>query len=87
MDYRIMEYTAYDEQEVLPLYKSVGWTNYTNNTEMLKEAYRHSLKAYAAYSNERLVGLIRVVGDGFPWFSFRICSYIPSIKGKGSERR
>ena len=65
MDYRITEYTAYNEQEVLPLYKSVEWTNYTNDPGMLKEAYRHSLKAYAAYSDERLVGLIRVVGDGF----------------------
>jgi ribosomal protein S18 acetylase RimI-like enzyme len=32
---------------------------------MLSEAYSHSLKIYAAYVDEKLVGVIRVVGDGF----------------------
>ena len=31
---------------------------------MLKEAYAHSLKIYAAYVNNKLAGIIRVVGDG-----------------------
>lgn len=65
MNYVIKEYSQYNEREVLPLYESVGWTNYTTNPNMLKEAYQHSLKIYGAYSNEQLLGLIRVVGDGF----------------------
>ena len=65
MSISIREYIRYDEGEILPLYESVGWTNYTKAPEMLKNAYCHSLKIYAAYWNEKLVGIIRAVGDGF----------------------
>ena len=65
MTYVIKEYTEYREQYILPLYKSVGWVNYTKNPEMLQNAYAHSLKIYAAYVEEELVGIIRAVGDGF----------------------
>ena len=65
MEYNITEYVDYNEQEILPLYESVGWVNYTKRPQMLKEAYLHSLKIYAAYVENKLVGIIRVVGDGF----------------------
>lgn len=64
MEFSIKEYEAYNEQDILPLYESVGWTNYTQKPQMLKEAYLHSLKSYAAYVDNKLVGIIRVVGDG-----------------------
>lgn len=64
MEYCISEYVDYNEQEILPLYESVGWQNYTQRPQMLKEAYAHSLKIYAAYVNNKLAGIIRVVGDG-----------------------
>jgi len=64
MEFSIKEYEAYNEQEILPLYESVGWANYTQKPHMLKEAYLNSLKSYAAYVNNKLVGIIRVVGDG-----------------------
>ena len=64
MEYSIAEYTDYNEQEILPLYDSVGWTNYTQKPQLLKDAYLHSLKIYAAYVGQKLVGIIRVVGDG-----------------------
>lgn len=64
MGYCISEYVDYNEQEILPLYESVGWQNYTQSPQMLKEAYAHSLKIYAAYVNNKLAGIIRVVGDG-----------------------
>ena len=35
------------------------------NTNMLKNAYANSLKILAAYENEKLLGIIRVVGDGY----------------------
>ena len=64
MDYNVKEYMDYNEQEILSLYESVGWDNYTKNPQMLKEAYLHSLRIYAAYVDNKLVGIIRVVGDG-----------------------
>ena len=65
MDLRITEYTGWDEQEILSLYESVGWTNYTQNPRMLESAYHNSLKIYAAYADKALAGIIRLVGDGF----------------------
>ena len=64
MEFSIKEYEVYNEQEILPLYESVGWANYTAKPQMLKESYLHSLKSYAAYIDNKLAGIIRVVGDG-----------------------
>ena len=65
MEFSIKEYESYHETEILGIYQSVGWTNYTNHPEMLKNAYAHSLKILGAYENEKLIGIIRVVGDGY----------------------
>lgn len=65
MEFSINEYQKYNESEILNLYQSVGWINYTNNPNMLKNAYANSLKILGAYENEKLIGIIRVVGDGY----------------------
>lgn len=65
MEVILKEYTVYKEAEILGLYKSVGWTNYTDNPEMLRNAYLNSLKIYGAYVDDKLIGIIRVVGDGY----------------------
>lgn len=64
MDFSIKEYREYRESEILNLYRSVGWTNYTDNPDMLKNAYANSLKILGAYADGQLLGIIRVVGDG-----------------------
>ena len=46
MKFSIREYDTYNEDEILDLYKSVSWTNYTDRPEMLKNAYEHSLKIF-----------------------------------------
>ena len=50
--------------DLLALYSSVGWTNYTNNPTMLEEAVKASLWQLAVYDKEELVAYIRLVGDG-----------------------
>ena len=65
MEVILKEYTGYNEEEILGLYASLGWTNYTDKPEMLKNAYLNSLKIYGAYVDGKLVGIIRAVGDGF----------------------
>ena len=64
MDYTVKEYRKYNEEEILNLYRSVGWVNYVNEPEMLRNAYANSLKIFGAYEGEKLLGIIRVVGDG-----------------------
>lgn len=52
-------------EEVMPLYEAVGWTNYTQKPEMLEEAYKNSLHILGAFNNdEKLIGVLRGVGDG-----------------------
>ena len=52
-------------EDVLHLYQAVGWTNYTNQPQMLEQALSHSLAMYLAFDGEKIVGLIRLIGDGF----------------------
>lgn len=64
MNIVICEYETYSENEILPLYESVGWTAYTRTPELLRRAFEKSLLALGAYDGEKLVGILRAVGDG-----------------------
>ncbi len=61
---RFAEYKTYNEAEIMALYSSVGWSNYTNNPAMLRKAYKNSFYVLAAYADGKLVGILRAVGDG-----------------------
>ena len=60
----ICEYMQYIEQEILPLYASVGWTAYTDHPEQLRKGFENSMLTLAAYEDDQLLGVIRTVGDG-----------------------
>ena len=60
----IKEYGTYDESEILPLYASVGWTAYTDSSEVLRAGFEHSMLTLAAYEGGQLIGIVRAVGDG-----------------------
>lgn len=53
-----------DLKDLLSLYRSVGWISYTDKPDMLSKAYENSLSVITAWSGEKLIGVIRVVGDG-----------------------
>ncbi len=53
MPFTIKEYSIYNESEILNLYSSVNWSNYTQNPSMLKNAYKHSLKILGAYDVDK----------------------------------
>ncbi|UDM81088.1 GNAT family N-acetyltransferase [Vagococcus fluvialis] len=54
-----------DKSDLEKLYSSVGWAAYTKNLEVLEQAINHSLQVISAWNEDELVGLIRVIGDGF----------------------
>lgn len=60
----IKEYKAYNEEEIMSLYKSVGWTAYTEQPDVLRQGFENSMLILAAYDAEKLLGIIRAVGDG-----------------------
>ena len=56
--------SSFKEDDILNLYDSLGWTEYTKNMEKLIKALNNSLYILTAWDKNKLVGLIRVVGDG-----------------------
>ncbi len=50
--------------QVLALYDDCGWALYTNDPDRLMSALRGSLHVISAWQDDRLVGLVRAVGDG-----------------------
>lgn len=63
-DIIIKDYSEIDLEELLQLYENAGWSNYVNNPQMLQKAYENSLKTLSAWKEDKLIGIIRVVGDG-----------------------
>ena len=57
-------YENYNEEEILALYNAVGWKAYTSDPASLAAGYAHSLLTLEARDGEKLVGVIRTVGDG-----------------------
>ena len=83
MEFSIQEYTEYNKDEILNLYESVGWTNYTSNPDMLENAYKNSLKILGAYEDEKLLGIIRVVGDGHSIIFIQDILILPEYQHQG----
>ena len=70
-------------EDVLHLYQAVGWSNYTHHPEMLEQALSHSLAIYVALDGDAVVGLIRLVGDGFSSVLVQDLIVLPSYQRQG----
>lgn len=79
----IREYSYYNENEIIRLYSSVGWTVYTDNPQVLRQGFQNSLLVLAAYENDDLLGIIRVVGDGFTIIFVQDILVFPEKQRKG----
>ena len=75
--------TSISIDDVLHLYQAVGWTNYTNQPQMLEQALSHSLATYLARDGEEIVGLVRLVGDGFSSVFVQDLIVLPSYQRQG----
>jgi ribosomal protein S18 acetylase RimI-like enzyme len=51
-------------EQLIALYSDANWTAYTKDPNKLIKAVSNSLCVISAWDSKRLVGLIRVVGDG-----------------------
>ena len=59
----IYESKKLNGEDILSLYKSLDWTNYTKDPLRLEKAIMQSLYVVTAFDDQHLIGLIRVVGD------------------------
>lgn len=71
-------------EEIFPLYEVVGWTNYTTNPTMLKNALEHSLFLISARDeNGKLIGFLRAVGDGYSILYIQDIIVLPEYQRQG----
>ena len=80
---KITKESSVSIDDVLHLYQAVGWTNYTNQPQMLEQALSHSLATYLARDGEEIVGLVRLVGDGFSSVFVQDLIVLPSYQRQG----
>jgi len=71
-----------EKEDLEKLYSSVGWIAYTNNLDELDKAINNSLNVITAWDNEKLVGLIRVVGDNHTIIYIQDILVNPSYQNK-----
>ena len=79
----IREYGNFQLEEITNLYQSVGWTKYLERISVLEDAYANSLCVIGAYDNEKLVGIIRAVGDGLTIVFIQDIIIQPEYQRKG----
>jgi len=80
---KITKETSVSIDDVLHLYQAVGWTNYTNQPQMLFQALSHSLATYLARDGEEIVGLVRLIGDGFSSVFVQDLIVLPTYQRQG----
>ncbi len=83
MDIKIKQLLDVDITKIIPLYSDAGWTNYTQKPEMLAKSFENSLAIFGAFDNEVLVGIIRVVGDGYSIIYIQDIIVLKSYQRKG----
>ena len=79
----IREYENFQLGEITNLYQSVGWTNYLERINILEEAYANSLCVLGAYDDDKLLGIIRAVGDGQTIVFVQDIVVLPEYQRKG----
>lgn len=80
---QIKEYKDFNIDEIKNLYDAVGWKVYTDNMDNLMRGFKNSLKVLAAFDGNKLIGIIRAVGDGFTIVFIQDVLVIPSEQRKG----
>ena len=73
----------FNEADVKNLYEDAGWTSYTKDLPKLMEAIDASLMVISAWDDAKLIGLIRVVGDGLVIIYIQDILVLNAYKRKG----
>lgn len=71
------------EQSVRELYSDADWSIYIQDLSKLMRAIENSLHVFTAWDGQRLVGLIRMVGDGQTIMYIQDILVLKAYKRKG----
>lgn len=73
----------FNVEDIKTLYEDAGWTNYTNDLPKLMKAIEASLDVVSAWDEDKLVGLIRLIGDGHTIIYVQDILVLKTYKRKG----
>ncbi|MDX8289316.1 GNAT family N-acetyltransferase [Metabacillus indicus] len=83
MDITFKETNLLDEKQVGLLYRDANWTSYTEDMPRLMNAIKSSLMVITAWEHGKLIGLVRVVGDGLTIIYFQDLLVLESCRNRG----
>jgi len=69
------------------LYSDAGWASYLKDINVLVRGIENSLDIVTAWDNDKLVGLIRIVGDGSTIIYIQDILILKEYKRKGIGRK
>ena len=72
-----------NREQLEQLYRDVGWTAYTKDLDLLQQSLQQSLDVLSAWDGDRLVGLIRTVGDGLTILYIQDILVLNAYQNKG----
>lgn len=70
-------------QDIMNLYEDAKWHAYTKDSDRVKNAISNSLNVITAWDGDRLVGLIRIVGDNYTIIYIKDILVLEAYQGKG----
>lgn len=70
-------------EDLLNLYNDVQWLAYTDDSARLKNAMDNSLRVWTCWDDDKLVGLARIVGDGYTIIYIQDILVLESYQGQG----
>lgn len=76
-----------NSQALKSLYENAGWTSYTSNMQVLLKAVENSLYVISAWHDNKLIGLLRAVGDGEVILYIQDILVLDTYKRKGIGRK
>ena len=75
-----------NDSNLRPLYESVGWVAYTEKISDLSILLTNCQLVFSAWDNEKLIGLIRTVGDGISIQYVQDILVLPEYQKQGIGR-
>lgn len=86
MDTVVKECGQFNEAQIYSLYNSVGWSAFYT-PDILRCAVASSLYVLGAYERDKLIGLLRAVGDGMTVALLQDILVHPEYQHRGIGRR
>ncbi len=77
------ELSAIDKEELITLYRAVGWERYTDNPDLLLPALKNSSYCIFCFDEKKLVGLARSISDGHFIHYLQDILVLPKYQGQG----